>query len=176
MSEETKAPEEVLERHEIEAFEHVENGLKELDLIWSQYLESVKKVQEELETLRAEVTEIIRREQTLANYFRNKLQELEIKKELGILRKDMYESLKEEYSRNVEKHQRRLETLEFRMRRLEEMYSVHRKRTGYPPGATRREMERRLEELEKLFKEGRIRREIYNKLKEEITATFRELE
>ncbi|RLE62941.1 MAG: hypothetical protein DRN53_03095 [Thermoprotei archaeon] len=176
MSEEKISPEELLDKNEIEAFKHVENGLRELDLIWSQYLESVRKIQEELDTLKAEVIEKIHRETTLMNYFKGKLQELEIKKELGVLRKEIYESLREEYNRNVIRHQRRMEALKSHIERLEDMYSIHKRRTGYPPGATRREMEKKLEDLKKLFKEGRIKREIYDKLREEITAALEELE
>ncbi len=146
-----------------------EEAARVLNEKWSDYENSVKDAWKSWETERVKLRRLIAVLEKAKGKYEADLKEVELRKSMGLLSEDAYEKLKGSLSARLERLSAKLGELNSRIQQVENILSQHYKRlltTTITPEAGRLRLS--LARLEELYREGRISREVYERLRAEL--------
>ena len=166
------AEEEVLDR-----LAEIMKEIDKVDSYWSAYESSATRVLKEWSELREEALRILASVDSTIRVHKEELQELEVKKELGLIDEEFYEKA----TASINERLRRYEALKNRivemLDAIESRSTPHYQRlkiTTAKPDIGRLKLS--LMKLEELYNSGKIDRAVYEKIKGEVEAEIKRLE
>ena len=167
-----EAEEEVLDR-----LSEIAKEIDKVDSYWSAYESSASRILKEWDELRREALRILASVDSTIKVHREELQELEVKKELGLIDEELYEkatsSINERLRRCEELKNRIVEMLDSIESRSAPHYQRLKIATARPDIGR---LKLSLMKLEELYNTGKIDRAVYEKIKSEVEAEIKRLE
>ncbi len=166
-----------LEPEEREVYSRFEEEFKNLDNLWEKYKTNGIDLISRWDRYRVKVLDKVSKLAGIVSSIQVELNELKIKVELGLLDE-------EKANRRIENLEEKLKNLESRLISLRnfletfEKWSLsHRKRIGpLPTISGAEEIREKVNELEKLYKEGQVREDVYKRIKSELETLLALLE
>ena len=166
--------EEVIEVDVKKIFEELKGKISQLDYAWERYVEIVKDFSKDWYVKKTLIQQKIMEKNALTNYYRDKILELEVKKSVGLIDEENYNTLKEDYKEKLDEALEELNYIKETLKELEDRATRHLKRVFIEAiYGDKEEIKRKIEELEKMYEEGRIRQDVYLKLKNELEQMLR---
>ncbi|RLE64122.1 MAG: hypothetical protein DRJ47_08480 [Thermoprotei archaeon] len=157
-----------------EIFDNLSKSINQLDYLWEKYLEAAQGVLKEWEVSRNEIEHTISVLKSLKDFYLEKKQETEVRKEIGLIDESEYNILLEKYDKEVNSADQLLKDIEDKFKILSLQLEKHFSRLILGSIDEQEEaLERQLETLEKLYSEGKISEEIYQKLKDKLEKLLR---
>ena len=146
-----------------------ESKVKEMEYWWDKYSEFVRGVLDDWEKNKDEIKHRIIELTSAIENFKSLAKELDIKHELGLISDSEYNSIKTKYNNELVKYNEELEQLKTSYDKIESSIKRHYKRIMHPIVKSNEEdIKKKLELLDKLFKEGKVKEEVYKRLRKEL--------
>jgi len=147
-------------------FETLHKSLTQLDYLWEKYFDSARRALGEWYLMRSEIEQAIASLKSLENYYNEKLREFEVKKEIGLLSEEEYDSFVKTYGERLSEVKEQLSEIQNRLSVLSARIEEHLRRILSE--AVGGDIQERIELLEKMRSEGKISEEAYKRLKDEL--------
>ena len=157
--------------------ESIENSLRSFKLLdehWRRYESEAKRTLEEWAEVKEELIGYSRLLNNLVETIKNEIHEIEAKRELGFLDVEEANKLISSLREKMEKYSAELSEVNSLYKQLEAKAKDHRKRIIAAVPLVRNRLRLSLMKLENLFKEGKISKEMYEKLKKELEEALGE--
>ncbi|RLF24085.1 MAG: hypothetical protein DRN15_04100 [Thermoprotei archaeon] len=175
VKEEVEEKEEVVVKEEkpYTRVEEIENWISSLDNMWRRYEKEAIKVIEEWHKYRQELLRKLSSMNRVIKDYETELNEVEARRELGMIDGDIYERLIDDLNRTLEELRKDRDELDNIIRRIDTMLEPHYRRVR--PSFARpspSKIKLGLLKLEELYKAGKIEKEVYEKLKKELEEDY----
>ncbi|OYT25998.1 MAG: hypothetical protein B6V02_02575 [Thermoprotei archaeon ex4572_64] len=162
-------PEDAIIEHVSQMLSKFESGVKNLDSKWRDYEDSVNSVRYDWEKSKAVLSQYLTILERMISRFNIDLKEVELRRNSGILDESTYLKLKDDLNRKLEKLSVKYSELKSKFSEIDNVIYQHVKRviiTTPTPEVSRLRIS--LARLEDMYREGRVSKEVYIKLKSEL--------
>ena len=174
VAEEIKPPsEETL----IDQLESIEKEIVELDDKWKAYAESVNLVLEKWEDLYRRVERTVKALERVLTSHEKMLSELEDKRSHGLVTEEGYQKLRRNIEEQISKYSKLKDELVSMRENIQRLLNPHIQRIKISEAKSELgKLRVSLMKLEQLYKEGKVGREVYEKLRRELEYRIRVLQ
>jgi len=174
--EETPRPVEV-EEEILEKLREVQEEVIDLNRAWEDYESSAKNLLDRWIELRNEAYQILNGIESSVESHTRELEELEIRKKLGLVPGDLYEDIKSETQETIDRYTAFKNEIEKFISEIERLIMPHYKRikaSEAKPDIAKLRLS--LMKLEQMYKEGKVDEATYSRIKNEIESEISKLE
>jgi hypothetical protein len=146
-----------------------EEGVKSLGDKWRDYEGSVQETRRNWEREKMKLRQYLMVLQDMVTKYNEELREVELRRSMGLLDEDTFNQLRESLSRRLSGISERIKTLSARFQGVDSEVGQHFRRvvsTSVTPEVSKLRLS--LTKLEEMYREGKVSREVYEKLKAEL--------
>ncbi|ADN50899.1 hypothetical protein [Vulcanisaeta distributa] len=146
-----------------------EGNAKTLNDKWKDYENSVQSTRQNWEVEKAKLRRYMVILERIRNKYSEDLKEVELRRSMGLISDDTYNKLKDSIQKKLDKIGDKLKELNARYQEVESTINQHYKRllmTTVTPEISKLKLS--LAKLEEMYRDGKISKEVYEKLKAEI--------
>jgi len=146
-----------------------ESSTKALNDKWRDYESSVQSAKKSWDGEKAKLRRYIMILEKIRNKYSDDLKEIEVRKSMGLIDDDTYNKLRESILKKLDKIDNKLKELNSKYQEIEDVINQHYKKlllTTVTPEISKLKLS--LAKLEEMYRDGKISKEIYEKLKAEI--------
>lgn len=150
-----------------------ESNTKSLDDKWRDYENSVQNARQNWEIEKMKLRRYLSILERISAKYNEDLKEIEVRKNMGLINEDTYNKLKDTVQKKLDKITDKLKELNSRYQNVDAQINQHYKRllvTTVTPEASKLKLS--LAKLEEMYKEGKISKDVYEKLKAEIEGVI----
>jgi len=150
-----------------------EGNAKALNDKWKDYESSVQSTRQNWDTEKAKLRRYIMILERIRNKYGDDLKEVELRRSMGLIDDDTYNKLKDSIQRRFDKVDNKLKELNARYQEIENTINQHYRRlllTTVTPEVSKLKLS--LAKLEEMYRDGKISKEVYEKLKAEIEGVI----
>ncbi|WP_054857702.1 hypothetical protein [Vulcanisaeta sp. JCM 16159] len=150
-----------------------EGNAKALNDKWKDYENSVQATRQSWELEKARLKRYIIILERIRNKYSEDLKEIELRKNMGLINNDAYNKLRDSIQKKLDKISDKLKELNSRYQDVETTITQHYKRllmTTVTPEVSKLKLS--LAKLEEMYRDGKISKEVYEKLKAEIEGVI----
>ncbi|MGC8543666.1 MAG: hypothetical protein ACP5NQ_06960, partial [Vulcanisaeta sp.] len=150
-----------------------ESNAKSLNDKWKDYEGSVQSVRQNWETEKAKLRRYMMILERIRNKYSEDLKEVELRRSMGLISDDAYNKLKESIQKKLDKIGDKLKELNAKYQEIDTTINQHYKRlllTTVTPEVSKLKLS--LAKLEEMYREGKISKEVYEKLRAEIEGVI----
>ncbi|WP_069807408.1 hypothetical protein [Vulcanisaeta thermophila] len=150
-----------------------EGSAKALDNKWRDYENSVQSTKQSWEVDKMRLMRYISILTRISEKYSEDLKEIEIRRSMGLINEDTYNKLRESVQKKLDKINNKLKELNTRYQEIDNQINQHYRRllmTTVTPETSKLKLS--LAKLEEMYREGRISKEVYEKLKAEIQGVI----
>jgi hypothetical protein len=150
-----------------------EGNAKALNDKWKDYESSVQSTRQNWDTEKAKLRRYIMILERIRNKYGDDLKEVELRRSMGLIDDDTYNKLKDSIQKRFDKVDNKLKELNARYQEIENTINQHYRRlllTTVTPEVSKLKLS--LAKLEEMYRDGKISKEVYEKLKAEIEGVI----
>ncbi len=150
-----------------------ESGAKALNDKWKDYENSVQSTRQNWEVEKAKLRRYMVILERIRDRYSEDLKEVELRRSMGLINDDTYNKLKDSIQRKLDKVGNKLKELNSRYQEVESTINQHYKRllmTTVTPEISKLKLS--LTKLEEMYRDGKISKEVYEKLRAEIEGVI----
>ncbi|WP_243669013.1 hypothetical protein [Vulcanisaeta sp. JCM 16161] len=150
-----------------------EGNAKTLNDKWRDYESSVQSTRQSWEVEKAKLRRYIVILERIRNKYGEDLKEVELRRSMGLINDDTYNKLRDSIQKKLDRISDKLKELNTRYQEVEATINQHYKRllmTTVTPEVSKLKLS--LAKLEEMYRDGRISKEVYEKLKAEIEGVI----
>jgi hypothetical protein len=150
-----------------------EGNAKALNDKWKDYESSVQSTRQNWDTEKAKLRRYIMILERIRNKYGDDLKEVELRRSMGLIDDDTYNKLKDSIQKRFDKVDNKLKELNARYQEIETTINQHYRRlllTTVTPEVSKLKLS--LAKLEEMYRDGKISKEVYEKLKAEIEGVI----
>ena len=150
-----------------------ESNAKSLNDKWRDYEGSVQSVRQNWEAEKAKLRRYMMILERIRNKYSEDLKEVELRRSMGLISDDAYNKLKESIQKKLDKIGDKLKELNAKYQEIDTTINQHYKRlllTTVTPEVSKLKLS--LAKLEEMYREGKISKEVYEKLRAEIEGVI----
>ncbi|MFP3491791.1 MAG: hypothetical protein RXN86_03350, partial [Vulcanisaeta sp.] len=140
---------------------------------WKDYESSVQSTRQNWDTEKAKLRRYIMILERIRNKYGDDLKEVELRRSMGLIDDDTYNKLKDSIQKRFDKVDNKLKELNARYQEIETTINQHYRRlllTTVTPEVSKLKLS--LAKLEEMYRDGKISKEVYEKLKAEIEGVI----
>ena len=150
-----------------------EGNAKTLNDKWKDYESSVQSTRQNWEIEKAKLRRYMVILERIRDKYTEDLKEVELRRNMGLINDDTYSKLKDNIQKKLDKISDKLKELNARYQEVESTINQHYKRllmTTVTPEVSKLKLS--LAKLEEMYRDGKISKEVYEKLKAEIEGVI----
>ncbi len=150
-----------------------EGSAKALNEKWKDYENSVQTTRQSWETEKTRLRRYMVILERIRNKYSEDLKEVELRRSMGLIGDDTYNRLKDDIQKKLDKVDEKLKELNTRYQEVESTITQHYRRlllTTVTPEISKLKLS--LAKLEEMYRDGKISKDVYEKLKAEIEGVI----